>query len=148
MSEIPTHIDISNLSLSQLEAWARGGDWDKIDAVIKSIAEVPQFILGAVGRIDDENYDIRDLAASILEATSLELAEGTKRALYERLDGNYEGDGRFASFRAAFALFKHGDRSQVVVDAIRIASVDEDEQVSEIAKGYLAQLEQELLTSN
>lgn len=131
------------VTLGDLEAWALEGNWEEIDRVIKLISGIPQFILWAVGRIDDNNHNIRDAAASILEATPLDLAKSTERALQERLSDNIEGDSRFATFRAAFALFAHGDRSEAVIRLIGVASTDEDEQVSQIAKVYLAQLEQE-----
>ncbi len=132
------------VTLGDLEAWALEGNWEEIDRVIKLISGIPQFILWAVGRIDDDNnHNIRDAAASILEATPLDLAKSTERALQERLSDNIEGDSRFATFRAAFALFAHGDRSETVIRLVGVASTDEDEQVSQIAKVYLAQLEQE-----
>src|SRR5690349_2418915 len=89
------------IDIPQLEAWAREENWIKIDEIMGVIADIPAFILWAVGHIDDGNYNIRDLAASILEATSVELTETTRSLLEQAMfNGDRNKVSRFARFRA------------------------------------------------
>lgn len=133
----------------ELVGWAMENTdegWGKIDAVIGSVADEPEHVLHAVADLSHENRNIRDLAASVLEATSVELADETIVLLKEML-----GDEHFyAKFRAACALVKHrayGDQREEVKAILQEACADEDDEIISIAQKYLGELETQL-TSN
>lgn len=75
------------------------------------------------------------MAVSFLEKTTVAI----KPEIAEKLGEMFDDENPYVGFRAAFALFVHGDRSKKVISKIREAASDED--VREIAKGYLAELE-------
>lgn len=79
------------------------------------------------------NGDLRDLAMTLVEAGDYELTEEEKIVVQERLDD----EDIYAGFRATFALFKRGDRSEKVMEKMRTALEDSD--VKEIAENYLHQ---------
>lgn len=125
----------STITLSDLiEASARE-DWDFVDAHISGHANNPDAIAWAIqDGMNDTDGNIRDLAVSLLERSSTELSSETIQKLYSLFDD----ENRYVGFRSAFALFTHNERSSLVLTKINEALLDED--VSDIAEGYLAEI--------
>jgi len=122
---------------SEVISAAREENWDYVDQNLSSFAnddEVVDWARSAGATSDDDNE--RDLAASILEKTNHDITEQDK----DTLRGMMQADKNpYAQFRASFALFNHGDRSEAVIGKIKEATKDED--VKDIAEKYLSQIE-------
>jgi hypothetical protein len=91
-----------------------------------------------------ENCDLRDLSYTIWAATKSDMPDDVRKLAYSELDRQPEDDedsGRYARFRAAFALFEKGERTDKILETIKKASLDDD--VKEIAEGYLKRYEEE-----
>lgn len=86
--------------------------------------------------LKDPDGNVRDPAASVLEATSTPPDTDITQQLWRVMS---EDDNPYASFRAGFALFRHGARNNSVLAKLKAALGDED--VAEIAQGYLDSLD-------
>jgi len=62
--------------------------------------------------LEDSKEEVRDLAGSILEQSTKDISESLKEKLRVVL---VSGKGGYDEFRAACALFKHGEKSAEVV---------------------------------
>jgi len=116
---------------------AKAENWDFVDRNLSIFCDddgVIRWALEMGARSQDDNE--RDLAASILEKTGHEIGEEARTILMGMLR---EDRNPYAMFRAAFALFAHGDRSEEVIGKIKEALGDED--VKDIAKEYLSRLD-------
>lgn len=123
--------------LNDLIRAARRGEWGLIDAAIPPMANDSEVISWVWGKgIGSKDGNLRDLAVSILEKSSYELKPENREKLRELLKGD---ENPYVQFRAAFTLFNRGDRSGVVIDKLYEATGNED--VCQIAQGYLAQLQ-------
>ncbi len=140
-------------SPEELIAAAVRKDWTAVDAAIATgIADDPEYLKLAAGKLEHEDANVRDLAVSLYEKTSNNLGDRLKYRLSVRMETD---DNRFVRYRAAFALFNHRDRSidkpllpdigrsPTVIRLIREAAADEDAEVSAIAQDYLAELAEE-----
>lgn len=112
--------------------------WDRIDRVLPTVAQDPQFVIEAARNLRHEDDDVRDLAASVFEATDIDPGPEVLGQLREGMEGD---TNPYTRYRSAFALFHHGDHGEDVVNVIKEAA--EDPETEEIAKGYLKQLETE-----
>ena len=115
---------------------AREENWDYVDQNLPAFVdndEVVDWALSAGATSDDDNE--RDLAASILEKTDHKINEQGRETLYEMMEND---TNPYVQFRASFALFSHRDRFESVINKIKDATKDED--VKEIAEGYLSQI--------
>lgn len=127
--EIPKSIP----SLNEIKAMAANEDWDGVDTVIGSAANDPSFLVWAEGGLEDEDGNLRDLAASLFEKTDTPLSPGVTETLLSHVRHD---DNPYASFRSAFALYRAGNRSPEVIKKLHEALEDED--VADIAKEYLS----------
>jgi len=126
----------SDFTFDNLVAAARQEDWENVDSHIPQFCDDPASVKWALkSGIKDEDGNARDLAVSILEKSNHELGEQDIAELHQRLD---QDENPYVQFRAAFALFTHGDRSPEVIEKLRKAL--EDDAVKEIAEGYLSQI--------
>ena len=124
-------------TLESLIEAARKEDWNKVDRHLKALAnKIPVLVWASAEGLSDPDGNVRDLAASIFEATATELAGETVTRLMRMLSDS----NPFAGFRAACALFSHNIRPPEVIDKLREHENDEDEQVRGIARRYLAEL--------
>jgi len=126
------------LTLGELRAAAVKEDWDAVDLALPGMCDLPDTLEWAVSGLDHENPNLRDLAASVFEKSSLPPASDVTERLLQHMERD---DNPYARFRSAFALFRHGNRSPEVLAKLRQALEDED--VADIAQSYLDQLEKE-----
>lgn len=126
------------ISFDDLKAAAQKEDWETVDGQVESFCDQPDVIEWALGDgLKDEDGNLRDLAATLIQQSDCKLEEEDRTTLMERLEND---ENPYVKFRAAFALFAHGDRSEQTINKIQEAAQDED--VEEIARGYLSQLEE------
>ena len=123
------------IGLTDLRKAAKRKDWDLVDAQLSVVANDSATLRWSLNSgLRSSNAQLRDLAVSVLERTAEEL----KPKVTKRLLTMFDDSNPYVGFRSAFALFSHGDRSPKVLEKIREAVGDEE--VREIAEGYLAQL--------
>ena len=114
-------------------------DWEEIDRQLSTddFCDFPQVIAWTEEGLDSDSENVRDLAGSILEQSNNELADNIVvklQSIISRENGGYD------EFRAACALFKHGERSEDVVKKLK--EFTDDDATKEIAEGYLSQIEE------
>jgi len=117
--------------------------WAKIDAHLPEYSNMKSFVSWARMNLFDENYALRDLAASILSISETELSQQDIDNLTKLMNEEY-GENPYPSFRAALVLAKRlGDeRIFVLGEAVRMKIVAflEDEAVWDIAKKTLEEM--------
>jgi len=126
-------MDFQKMIEKLIEA-AKTEDWDFIDGQIPSIANDPEYLRWAIQKgIRDEDGNVRDLAASILEKTET-LPSDSVALLYDKMK---KDSNPYVKFRSAFALAGHGvrDHHDDVVQVLKEAQ--RDPEVAEIAGRYL-----------
>ncbi len=127
----------AQVGLDDLKAAARAEQWDVVDENLPALAKEKMVADWAVGEgVNEEDSNIRDLAVSITEKSRQPLTEEQEEKLRSLMSGD---PNQFVQFRAAFALFNRGDRSEEVIAKIQEAARDED--VEETAEDYLLQLD-------
>lgn len=131
-------LKVGQIGLDDLMVAARAGQWQIVDENLLVLAKDEEVIRWSWVGVDDEDDNIRDLAVSAIEKSGQPLTETQENKLRGLLSGD---PNPYVQFRSAFALFNRGDRSEVVINKIREAAKDED--VREIAEGYLLQLKEE-----
>lgn len=131
-------LKVGQIGLDDLMVAARAGQWQIVDENLPVLAKDKEVIRWSWVGVDDEDDNIRDLAVSAIEKSGQPLTEIQVNKLKDLLLGD---PNPFVQYRSAFALFVRGDRSEVVINKIREAAKDED--VREIAEGYLLQLKDE-----
>ncbi len=115
-------------------------NWDYVDERIPEVCDIPENQIRALELLKDFDGNLRDLGASIIQKAHIP----PKRFLRfrEALAENVLSDPhKYAKYRAAFALAEHGpgiSYRRRVLKVLREASSDED--VGEIARGYLERL--------
>lgn len=119
-------------NLDELRAMAANQDWEAVDSVIGLVSNSPAALSWAQGGLDDEDGNLRDLAASLLEASDTELSARVIESLLRHVKHD---ENPAVSYRSAFALYRAGNRSSEVIRKLHEALADED--VADIAKGYL-----------
>lgn len=126
----------SNFTFDNLVEAAQNEDWDNVDIHVPQFCNDPASVDWALkaGIIDDDG-NVRDLAVSLIEKSDCQLENQNIDELKRRLN---QDENPYVQFRAAFALFTHGDRSPEIIEKIRKAL--EDDAVKEIAKEYLSQI--------
>lgn len=124
----------------QLTAWALEAEWEKIDEALPIIANEQEYVDWANEMLNHSDEDIRDLAASIFQASKIELTADTVETLRKIM---LNDENPYARFRAAFALFEHGDRSQLMKDTVKLARKDSDKQIVMIAESIFTRLGRE-----
>jgi hypothetical protein len=125
---------------------ARGEKWKKVDKIIPTITDNPFFYRWAYSEgIRDDNGNVRDLAASIIEKSKIPKGEffGMRDTLIYRMliDRN-----QYVKYRLAFALAEHGTGFEHFIrqEIIRVLNdAKKDNDVGNIAKGYLKKLGEE-----
>ncbi len=122
--------------LARLQELALAENWDAADALIDEGCrdEAVMTWAGSIG-VSSPDYQLRDLAVSLFERSSDPLPPGIEGRLETLM---HTDENQYVQFRAAFALFTHGVRTDDVVSMLRDALGDPD--VAEIAKGYLDEL--------
>lgn len=126
--------------LNSIIAMARAEDWDAVDAAIPKICNksiVMQWVIEE--GLDDPDGNVRDLAVSILEASNNQLDGETTSKLISLIK---EDENVYVQYRSAFALFKRGNRTDVVINKIKEAT--QDLAIEHIAEGYLRQYGEEM----
>lgn len=118
-------------TLSELQCLAAVEDWLTIDPLLDAVADEGEFLAWAVVGMEDDDPNIRDLAVSLFEASSIDLNQTTIDALTRHMQ---EDDNEYVQYRSAFALFEHGSRDADVISKIRSAR---DGDVASIAQAYL-----------
>lgn len=123
-----------NYTLREVVNAASEENWDLVDGAIPLLAQEDKTLDWAKKEgLANEDDNLRDLAASIFEKTDQEIDDKIKGRLTAML---LKDDNPYASFRAAFALYNKGDRSERVMSKMHEALGDED--VREIAENYFS----------
>jgi HEAT repeat protein len=126
------------VSFDEVKSAAREENWDFVDQNIANFQDDETIVDWALkSGVKSEDDNERDLAVSILEKTSHEISGEDQVILLGMIDND---PNPYASYRAAFALFTHGNKSERVIDKIKEGLKDED--VAEISEGYLSQIEE------
>jgi HEAT repeat protein len=126
----------NNFTFDDLRAAAKEENWELVDSHIPNFCDDNDtFNWARKSGIKSEDGNERDLAVSLLEKTGRDLEEEDSSGLLQMIDTD---QNPYVRFRSAFALFAHGNRSEKVISKIKEAAQDED--VKEIAEGYLSQL--------
>jgi hypothetical protein len=124
-----------DMTLNDLIAAARKEDWPTVDGAIKQLADNTGVISWAGGGLYNEDANLRDLAASIFEASKFRITPLFRTKLEELMEND---ESPYVRFRSACALFKNDDRSEKVISTLRNALDDPD--TKDIAQGYLDSL--------
>jgi HEAT repeat protein len=126
-----------DISFEQLQTAAGEEKWELVDKHIGRFCDDPTVIEWVMKTgLGSKDGNLRDLAVSILERSGAEFDEKTKSDLLEKRGSD---ENQYVRYRAAFALFAHGDRSPQVIQTLQEAREDKD--VREIAEGYLSQID-------
>lgn len=119
--------------MEKLIAAAKKENWGFVDKQIPYFANDPNAIKWAKDKgLVDEDSNVRDLAASLLEKTS-NLDERTETKLYG-LMSRYKS---YAGFRAACALASHDWQEKASEVRAVLKKAAKDANVGNIAKRYL-----------
>ena len=127
-----------NSTLLRFLELAAKNHWPECDAIVSEVSDDPVHLAWATSKgLADERLDARDLAISIFEQTKQPKLnefqiDGLKKILVS--DENLH-----LRRKAAFALFKYGDRSQGVIERIKDA-VSNDKELKDIANNFLSKL--------
>lgn len=117
--------------------------WSKVDSHLPAYCDKPTFISWAKENLFNENYALRDLAASTLVLSKTELSQQDIDNLTKLMDEEYE-ENPYPSFRAALALAKRVSDQRITslssVIRKRIVSFLEDDTVWDIAKKALEEM--------
>jgi len=120
-------------------------NWEKINSLLPQYTDQQEFFSWAGENLKNSDSGLRDLAASIFEQTKLPLDDAIVKGLFKLMEETDE-ENPYPSFRAACALAKKHEDERVSgkINQVRreLQSFVEDEDVSEIAKGYLKKVEQ------
>src|SRR5689334_18815216 len=123
------------LSVDELRAAAASEDWDTVDAALPGVCDSPEYLAWAANNMQDDDGNVRDLAVSMFEKSSIEPDPAVMSVLETHMR---DDENPYVRYRSAFALFQHDNHSPEVIETIRAALEDED--VAKIAQGYLDQL--------
>ncbi len=122
--------------MGTLKKTARAEDWDTIDAQLPGVSNFANIIGWAKGKgMLDPNPHLRDLAMSILEQSDWRLSPKKLAKVGVLMETD---KSPYVRARAAFALFKRGIRTEVVLKTLHEALADDD--LREVAQGYLTSL--------
>jgi|SRR3989344_804257 len=127
-------VDMSKPSLAELQTLAVAEEWDAIDHVLQGVADNDEYLGWAETAVENEDPNLRDLAISLFEKSSIDLKPTVAEALTDHMRTD---ENPYVRFRSAFALFQHGSRDTNVINTIKRAPEDED--VANIAQSYLDQ---------
>ena len=124
-------------SFNDLIAAAEAGDWVRVNVhLAEAVARDSAAIEWATNvGLDSPVENLRDLASSVFGETQGPLAPEVARKLALLMN---EDAGRYVQFRAACALWIHGDGSPAVRAKLEEFVEDEDPEVSGIAKEHLS----------
>src|SRR5581483_1424739 len=101
------------MTLDELVSAAQDEQWEVVDQSIPELADNPDIIKWVVSQgFINEDFNLRDLAASIIEQTNQKLNEGeidnlTKLAFTDPIP--------HVQYRSAFALYRQGIKTQAVM---------------------------------
>jgi hypothetical protein len=133
-----------NQQLDTFLSWAKDNtpeDWAQIDKQLPAFCNDETFLTWARKNTTNSEPGLRDLAATIFEASDTTLTAEDIRNLTELMttDDSYPG------FRAACALAKRSNNESIkpLTDKIKekLKKFSTDDDVSEIAKSYLESIE-------
>ncbi len=114
--------------------------WAQIDSTLSQLCNKPDVLAWARNNTSSEERGLRDLSATILEASDVPLTSDDVGKLLILMNK----DEGFPGFRAACALAKRigrqnvGDMEDAIKEVLRRFADDDD--VSKIARGYLQAL--------
>ena len=121
-------------NLEELIDAAKAEHWDAVDKNIAVLANNEEVIAWALDKgLEDTENNVRDLAASVLEKSSVSLPESTKAMLLHLVAWD---ENIYVQFRSAFALYVRGERSPAVI--AKMQEAEQDPGVADIARKYLS----------
>jgi len=127
-------------ALTELIEAARKEDWDLVDEKIPELVKDPSVVNWAYDSgIDDEDGNVRDFAASILEKAriSKERFDDMRETIYGHMGSD---SNKYVRFRSAFALAAHGVGSHRDEVERVLHEAEKDEDTADIARGYLGKI--------
>ena len=140
-------MSVEHAGLRQLIMLARKGTdeaWEEVDKILPELCDDAAVVQWARVNIHNDNLDLSDLAATILEATNIELNKDDTSELLKLMSSN-KPENPYPSFRAACALAKRfgtgliPDDMQAKVKS-KLKEFLDDEDVAGIAQEYLSLL--------
>ncbi|KKQ37117.1 MAG: hypothetical protein US54_C0044G0006 [Candidatus Roizmanbacteria bacterium GW2011_GWA2_37_7] len=128
-------VENQQVSLAELRQFAAEGKWELVDQNLPALCNDSQTIEWSLHEgINAPDGNIRDLSVTILEFSDYVLNPEDKEKLIDRLQND---ENLYVRYRAAFALYKRGNRSPEVMSKMKEALFDDD--VKAIVEGYLLQ---------
>jgi hypothetical protein len=127
--------------VSELTQLAEQGKWEEIDSILPSRSNNQEVFSWAKENLFHENSEMRDLAASVLESSAVELTDDDIHTLVT-LMRTVDEKNPYPTFRAACALSKRLNH-EAIDDSLQreikntIGLYLDDADVSEIAQKYL-----------
>lgn len=120
---------------SAMIAAAEAGQWEYVNDNLPAMTDFPETLAWAdKDGLDNPDENLRDLAASVFEASSHHLSPDIADRLAMLMETD---DGEFVRFRAACALCKHGEQSPKVAETLREFADHSDPEVASLAREYL-----------
>ena len=122
-------------NFSDIQVAAKREQWDFVDKNLEPFLTRENFAwaLEELQKNKEQNRNIRDLAATILDRTDFLISHQDFRNLMKQMLDRMEY--HIVRFRVAIALYKRGNRDLEVATMMEEASKDPD--VGELAKSYL-----------
>lgn len=129
--------------ITQLVSLAEQGAWEEVDIILPDLSQKPEVHKWATENVLHSESEKRDLAASIIEASNLELTEDNITDVVTLMRTTDE-ENPYPTFRAACALAKKLDQigdDESLKNEVRetIKMFENDADVSELAKSYLSE---------
>jgi hypothetical protein len=126
------------MAMDDLILAATEENWKYVDDRIPKVCDNPKIQDRAVDLLDNENPNLRDLGASIIEKAEIEPNKFFR--IMPKLGAQLDDEHPPAKYRAAFALANHmTGKYDTQVRRILIEARN-DKDVGEIARGYLKRL--------
>jgi hypothetical protein len=127
-------MDVESMSVDELAEEARNENWEVVDRIIEREKNNPEYLSKArLEWLHSKDGNVVDLGASLYEKTDNVVEFDKTKSELKRV--MTFGDSKFARYRAAFALRRHGATSLAVKGVITEALGNDD--VREFAEGYL-----------
>jgi HEAT repeat protein len=113
-------------------------NWDYVDEKISKVCNDSDVQDRAIGLLESENSNLRDLGASIL--AKAEITPDKFLVIRRKLGFMLKDEHPYARYRAAFALAEHGAGNYKTETLKVLKEASQDNDVGEIARRYIERL--------
>lgn len=114
----------SQITVDHFLVWAERNDWETFDTQVDQICNTSHWLEWTQQGLLDSRIDIRDLAVSILEKTSVALTEDQRGSLVLIMEND---QNQHLRRKAAIALFVKGINSEEVTEVLKDAYANDSE---------------------